>query len=44
VPVGFSDIDQSDACRQYMNQRIWHGRVIEYKTWDGKIFLFLKIE
>lgn len=36
VTVGFADIDQADACCQYMNGRIWHGRVIECKTWDGK--------
>jgi len=35
VTVVFSDIDQADACCQYMNGRIWQGRIIECKTWDG---------
>ncbi|CAF0886529.1 unnamed protein product [Adineta ricciae] len=35
VTVGFADIDQADACCQYMNDRIWHGRVIQCQTWDG---------
>jgi len=42
VTVVFSEIDQADACCQYMNGRIWHGRVIECKTWDGKKFFFIK--
>ncbi|CAF4150543.1 unnamed protein product [Rotaria sp. Silwood2] len=33
--VGFTDIDQADVCCQYMNGRIWHGRVIQCQTWDG---------
>jgi RNA recognition motif-containing protein len=35
VTVGFADIDQADICCQYMNGRIWHGRIIECQTWDG---------
>ncbi|CAF3277473.1 unnamed protein product [Rotaria socialis] len=35
VTVGFADIEQADICCQYMNDRIWHGRVIECKIWDG---------
>jgi len=23
-----------------MNERIWHGRVIQCQNWDGKIFFF----
>jgi len=36
VTVGFADIDQADACCEYMNGRIWQGRVIQCQTWDGK--------
>ncbi|CAF0859237.1 unnamed protein product [Adineta steineri] len=35
VTVGFADIDQADACCQYMNDRIWHGRIIQCHIWDG---------
>jgi len=35
VTVGFTEIDEADACCQYMNGRIWHGRVIECQNWDG---------
>ncbi|CAF0935014.1 unnamed protein product [Rotaria sordida] len=35
MTVGFADIDQADACCQYMNDRIWHGRIIQCQTWDG---------
>jgi len=35
VTVGFVDINQADACCQYMNGRIWHGRIIQCQTWDG---------
>ena len=43
VTVFFTEIEQADACCQYMNGRIWHGRVIECKTWDGKKFSFFKL-
>lgn len=32
-------MDQADACCQYMNQRIWHGKVIQCQTWDGSFLL-----
>jgi hypothetical protein len=35
VTVGFANYDQADACCRYMNERIWHGRVIRCQTWDG---------
>jgi len=35
VTVGFTEIDEADACCQYMNGRIWFGRVIGCKIWDG---------
>ncbi len=38
MTVGFAEIDQADACCQYMNERIWHGRVIQCQIWDGKNF------
>jgi len=45
VTVGFAEIDQADACCQYMNERIWHGRVIQCQIWDGKNFgCFFKIK
>ncbi len=39
VTVTFADVDQADLCREYMNNRIWHSRVIQCQNWDGKIFL-----
>ena len=35
ITVGFADVDQADACCRYMNERIWHARVILCQTWDG---------
>ena len=36
MTVGFVDADEADVCCQYMNERIWHGKVIQCQNWDGK--------
>ncbi|CAF0751570.1 unnamed protein product [Didymodactylos carnosus] len=36
VTVGYTEIPEADECIKYMNNRIWHGRLIQCEIWDGK--------
>lgn len=41
VTVGFANVEQADACCQYMSGRIWHGRVIQCQNYDGRASFLL---
>ena len=40
MTVGFANVEEADACCQYMSGRIWHGRVIQCQNYDGKTSSF----